>query len=194
MNENNEHAEENSILPDTEAADTITEADGDALSAAQLAGIDLISSIAIFCFGLYVFASGIYMCFFAVTGAQAWYYAPGVFPCFIGTVLMLVSVLLFLKKRRAGAAFGKTTADAPETEEKKRARGRLLLAIALFAVYVFVMIGRLHFLLSTFAYLAVTMIVFRKEDYPVWKLLLISAAATGAVYLFFGVIASVPLP
>ena len=164
------------------------------LSAAQLAKLDLISSIAIFCFGLFVFASGVYMCFFTVTGAKAWYYSPGFFPCFVGAILMLASLVMFVKKLRSGASFRKAGAEDEAADEKKRATYRLLLAIALFAVYVFVMIGRLPFLLSTFLYLAVTMIVFRKDNYPIWKLLLISAAATGAVYLFFGVIASVPLP
>jgi hypothetical protein len=161
---------------------------------ARLANMDLAGGVAVFCFGLFVFLSGVHMCFFAVTGAKVWYYSPGFFPCFIGAVLMLASLILVLGKRRAGARLGKgafTSADPPAA---RRGAWRLLLSVGLFALYVFVLIGTLPFVLATFLYLAVTMILFRRDGYPVWKLLLISAAAAGAVYLFFGVVASVPLP
>lgn len=159
-----------------------------------MARLDVISSIAVFCFGVFVFVCGLYMCFSAVTGAKVWYYSPGFFPCFIGAVLMIASIIMFLKKWREGGSFKNSAESSCDEAKKSLATPKLFLAIALFAVYVFVMIGRLPFVLATFAYLSVTMIVFRKDSYPVWKLLLISAAATGAVYLFFGVVASVPLP
>ncbi len=160
----------------------------------RLENIDLIGGIAFFCFGLFVFLSGIHMCFFALTGTKVWYYSPGVFPCFIGVVLMLVSLILVLRKLRAGARLGKRAFASDDPPAARRYALRLLLAMGLFALYVFVLIGNLPFVLATFLYLTVTMILFRQDKFPVWKLLLISAVVTGAVYLFFGVVASVPLP
>ena len=134
------------------------------------------------------------MCFFTASGAKVWYYSPGFFPLFIGAVLMFTSLLMGILKLRAGARLGKDAFRAEDADGGKKRRLRLLLAIALFAVYVFVLIGTVPFVPATFAYLAVTMIVFREKAYPIWKLLLISAVTTGAVYLVFAVLASVPLP
>ena len=150
--------------------------------------------IAIFCFGLFVFISGIYMCFFALTGTDVWFYSPGFFPCFIGVMLMLSSLFMAIKNLRAGARLGKDAVAAVKAGADPRRAVRLLTSIGLLAIYVFVLIGRVHFVLATFAYLAVSMIVFRKDGFAVWKLLLISAAATGVIYLVFAVIAAVPLP
>lgn len=159
----------------------------------RLASLDLVSGIAVFCFGLFVFLSGIHMCFFAVTGTKVWYYSPGFFPCFVGLILMLTALVMSVKKLRIGGRLSKTAFSAGEKQGRQETL-RLVLAIGLFAIYVFVLIGLVPFVLATFAFLAVTMILFRTDKYPIWKLMLISAAATGAVYLVFGVIASVPLP
>ena len=158
----------------------------------KLATLDLIVSVVVFLFGMFVFISGIYMCFFAVTGTDVWYYSPGLFPCFIGTILMLTSIVLFSKKNRNGARITKELFHI--SDEKSLEALRLILAVGLFVCYVFVLIGAIPFTLATFLYLSITMIVFRKPNYPIWKLLLISAVATGIIYLIFGVIASVPLP
>ena len=180
-------------MNDTEERTPRPEAENTAEDAQRLAGLDLAGSIAVFCFGGFVFFSGLHMCFFAATGTKVWYYSPGFFPCFVGAVLMLTSLLLTVQMLRRGARPGNIFRGAASAALRQE-RFRLLLAVGLFALYVFVLIGTLPFVLATFVYLAVTMILFRKAHYPVWKLLLISAIVTGAVYLFFGVIASVPLP
>ncbi len=63
----------------------------------KLRKADIITSIVIFLFGLYVFCSGIYMLFYAVTGTKIWYYSPGIYPVILGIILMMLSVMLFLK-------------------------------------------------------------------------------------------------
>lgn len=63
----------------------------------KLRKADIITSIVIFLFGLYVFCSEIYMLFYAVTGTKIWYYSPGIYPVILGIILMMLSVMLFLK-------------------------------------------------------------------------------------------------
>ena len=71
-------------------------------SGLSLNDMDVISSIVLFGFGLFSLISGIYICFFAVSGTNIWYYSPGFFPLFIGVVLILLSTILFIKKTAAG--------------------------------------------------------------------------------------------
>lgn len=154
---------------------------------------DLLSSLVLFCFACFVFISGLYMCFSAQTGTEVWYYSPGFFPLFIGAVLLILAILFFRKKYIAGGRLKHFTGIIRNSINTNKTL-RLCLAIGIFAFYVFVLIGRIHFLVATFIYLFVTMTVFRTENYAIWKIAIISASATGFVYLFFGIIASVPLP
>ena len=152
---------------------------------------DLISSIVIFLFGVFIVVSGVYMCFFASTGTKVWYYSPGFFPLFMGVVLVFLAVVLFIKKCRLGARFQRMNKSQTGIN---RSAIRLVLSIGLFAGYVFGLIGRIPFVIATFLYLVVTMILFRDRGFAIWKIILVSAITTGLVYLFFGVIAAVPLP
>ena len=155
---------------------------------------DLISSIIIFCFGLFVLITGVYIAFFAVSGTDVWYYSPGMFPMVVGFALIVLSVILFRKKRSEGARFVALSFSSIKTMIRSKKNIRLLLAITLFAVYVFGTLGRLPFVVATFLYLFVTMIVFRTEKYALWKIAVISLVTTSLIYFFFGVVASVPLP
>lgn len=155
-------------------------------------GAELISSLLLFCFGLFVLLSGLYMCFFAVTGTKVWYYSPGFFPAFVGCVLMLLSIVLLIKKLPAGG-FHMVNFRIFDTVDKVKFI-RLIVSVVMLAIYVFLLIGRLPFTIATFIYLASSMFVFRSKGFAIWKLLLISLVTTVLVYVFFGVVAGVPLP
>jgi cell division protein FtsW (lipid II flippase) len=156
--------------------------------------IDLICSILILAIGLYVAGSGLYIALFEANGTDVWYYSPGMFPIMIGACLMIFALLLFFKKRKEGARLKNIHFENLRALLKEKTTYRLLLAIALFSAYVFLLIGHIPFVAATFIYLAVTMIVFRRDGFPIWKLLLISAITTAFIYVFFGIIAAVPLP
>ena len=155
---------------------------------------DLISSIVVFGFGLFVFFTGFYIAFYAVNGTKVWYYSPGMFPMVVGFALVVFSIIMFVKKKREGASFTDFSFASIVQAVRTRKALRLALAILLFAVYVFGTIGRLPFVVATFLYLFVTMTVFRSEGYAIWKLLIISVVTTAIIYVFFGIIAAVPLP
>lgn len=155
---------------------------------------DLLSSIFICALGLFILITGIHISFFTNNGTDVWYYSPGLFPVFIGTVLVLLSIIMFVSKYKHGARICIVGMKSMLKAINSKASLRLFVSIALLAAYVFLAIGRLPFVVATFIYLAVTMMVFRKDNYAIWKILVISACATGMIYLFFGVIAAVPLP
>ena len=155
---------------------------------------DLVASVIVFAFGLYSFLSGLQMCFFAVTGTKVWYYSPGFLPAFIGLVLMILATIMFCKKYANGVRI--TNEDVHRTFQKLFSfrNWRLITAIVFLAIYVFLMIGRIPFAIATFLYLSVNFITFRTRNIAIWKLLLISAITTAAVYVFFGMVAAIPLP
>lgn len=177
--------------PETEAADKSGEAAERGRAADR---IDLISSIVLFCFGVFVFISGVYMSFVAVSSAEVWYYAPGMFPMFIGGVLCLLSIGLFIKKRKAGASFSRDEVRQAAGYFKSKAFLRLVAAVGFLAVYVFILLGRIPFFAATALYLAVNMIFFREKGFAVWKILVISLAVSAVLCLFFGKLAGIPLP
>ena len=157
------------------------------------ADYDILSSLVLLVFGIFVLANGIYISFFTNNGAKTWYYSPGFFPMFLGVILILLAFLLFVTKYTAGGRlrFVNIQFDISRNHVKLL---RLCLAVCLFAIYIFVLIGRIPFPGATFLYLSITMISFRPKGYPVWKIIVISAITSALVFLFFGKVASVPLP
>ena len=161
---------------------------------------DIISSIVIFIFGLYVLAHGIYMSFYAVTGTKVWYYSPGMYPIVLGSALMVLSVLLFLKNYAFSRHSDDNSMNGPESFEgfwggvhRSTAVLRLLISIIIFAVYIFVLFGNLPFILATFIYLSVTITVFRQNKFAIWKIIIVALFTSVTVYFLFGIIAAVPL-
>lgn len=156
---------------------------------------DMVSSIVITLFGLYVLISGIHM---SVVSQQmsdtAWYGTPGILPIIIGSVLITLSVIMFVSAYRKGERINRELLDRAIAYLKTKAFLRLAVAIGLLAIYIFVLFRLVPFVISTFLYLSANMIFFREKKYPIWKLLIISAVFTVALYLFFGKVAGVPLP
>jgi hypothetical protein len=109
-------------------------------------------------------------------------------------MLGLFSVMYFYRSwRRCGGVGAKDLASAAGFL-KSAYTVRLLLSIGLLAVYVFLLLGRIPFFAATILYLFVSMMVFRKKTFAVWKILLISSAITALITYGFGTLASIPLP
>ena len=156
---------------------------------------DLATSVVLMLFGIYVFVTGIRMSRTTMALADSpWYGTPGIFPIVIGGVLILLSAIMGGSLLKAGVRLDRTFLDAAISYLKDRAFIRLVAAIGFFAIYIFVLIGHINFLVSTFLYLFITMVFFREKGFAVWKLALISVAFTGLLYLIFGVLANIPFP
>jgi len=155
---------------------------------------DMISSIVIALFGLYVLFSGVHM---SVVSQQmsdtAWYGTPGILPIVIGFVLTLLSVVMLVSAYRKGERINKDLLNRAVVYLKSKAFLRIVVAIGLLAIYVFVLFPLVPFMVATFVYLAANMIFFREKDFAIWKIVLICAVFSVAIYLFFGKVAGVPL-
>lgn len=156
---------------------------------------DMISSVFIMLFGLYVLISGIYMSVVSQKMSDtAWYGTPGVLPIIIGTVLLTLSTIMFVSSYRKGERINIALYHSAVAYLKSNSFLRLVIVVGLLAIYVLVLFRLLPFMVSTFLYLSANMVFFRDKEYPIWKLLIICAVFTVALYLFFGQVAGVPLP
>lgn len=156
---------------------------------------DLYSSIVLFLISLYVFIEGVRMPVSVYTGSDgAWYGAPGGFPVIIGGILMILSVMLFAKSWRITGGFRKDDFQDMTAVLRSAYVKRLALITVLLAVYIFVLLGRVPFYVATFLFLFVTMLVFRRNGFAVWKLLVISVVIDALITYGFGTLAGIPLP
>lgn len=155
---------------------------------------DMISSIVIALFGLYVLISGIHMSVVSQKMSDsAWYGTPGILPIVIGAVLISLSIVMFVSGYRKGERINKELLNIAVSYLKSKAFLRIAVAIGLLAIYVFVLFPYLPFCIATALYLIATMTFFREEKYPIWKIIIISLVFTVILYLFFSKVAGVPL-
>ena len=155
---------------------------------------DMLSSVVIAVFGLYVALSGIKMSVVSQRMSDtAWYGTPGILPIVIGTVLTTLSIVMFISAYRKGERINRALLNSALAYLKSKAFLRLAVAVGLLGLYIFAMFPYLPFIVATAAYLIANMIFFRTENYPIWKIILISMVFTVGLYLFFGQVAGVPL-
>lgn len=146
-------------------------------------------------FGIFLIVFSLKMPTDELTSEPGMFYAaPGLFPLIAGVGIFALSLLLAIKylcqiKKEYGASAGKAAIAVD-----KKALLRLLTAAVLLALYVFVGLGRLPYYLSTFLYLSLTMLIFRKDKMPIWVLIVISVAASLLISYLFGTLARIPLP
>ena len=113
--------------------------------------------------------------------------------CSVG--LWLLDHLLFARADiyRKGERINRALLNSALAYLKSKAFLRLAVAVGLLGLYIFAMFPYLPFIVATAAYLIANMIFFRTENYPIWKIILISMVFTVGLYLFFGQVAGVPL-
>jgi hypothetical protein len=128
-----------------------------------------------------------------------WYESAGLFPKIIG-ILLLIFCLVYLCKNLRGVVLSAEDKKNIVAYLKSKVFLRLLTAIGLFVLYVFVLL-RIHFgdfelpyEAATFIYLFLNMVIFRTGKFAVWKIIVISAVVSVTVGLCFTYGAKMPLP
>lgn len=128
------------------------------------------------------------------------YASPGFMPTIIAAFLIVMAVTLLLQSvkgssvaercRQLGAALPRTL--------RSRTFWRAVIGLAIFAVYIFGMLGRLPFWLASFLVLFAILLYLNLEGKvqlkPVLKLLLIAVLSVAGIVLLFQVAFSVPMP
>ncbi len=130
----------------------------------------------------------------------AFYASPGFMPTIISAFLLVMSVVLFfdsLKGSSISERCRQLGAAVPATLHSK-VFWRAVIGLAIFAVYIFVLLGRLPFWLASFLVLLAILLYLNFEGKfqlkPVLRLVLIAALSVGGIVLLFQVAFSVPMP
>jgi len=151
---------------------------------------DFVIGVILTAFGIYVIVAALNMRVF-----QTILDAPGLFPFILGLILTLLGVLLLYSAFKLGALkqLKEMTAAGYRKEMVSRfAFQRVVVMTLLMIAYIFLLIGRLHFIAATFVYLAVTFFYLKASGKV---MVLVIAALTALIIGYsFRVFFGIPLP
>jgi len=125
-----------------------------------------------------------------------WYKSAGLFPMIITFFLAVCSVMLFRVAIKDGAKFDFLTKEKFQLLIKSKSFQVSVAIIGWLAMYIFILIPLLHYMIATFIFLTLFMLYF-EENRDLKKIiiiLIISICATAALTFGFGKLAQVPLP
>ena len=130
----------------------------------------------------------------------AFYASTGFMPTIIAGALIIMAITLFVNSIKGSSISERCRqlgAAVPATLHSK-VFWRAVIGLAIFAVYIFVLLGRLPFWLASFLVLLAILLYLNFEGKfqlkPVLKLILIAALSIGGIVLLFQVAFSVPMP
>ena len=143
---------------------------------------DFVSGLLIVLFGIYIIVDSLNMKVF-----NTFLDAPGFFPVIVGGVLIVLGgILSFIGFKLGGAAelkevlngeFLKQFITGDETV-------RVLILIAMMVIYIWGLLGRMHFIISTSIYLAANFL-YLKAVKQWWLSILIAVITSAVVYYAF---------
>lgn len=152
--------------------------------------LDFITSICLFLVSVYIVVDS-WMMINSVGGPV--YSSPGLLPIIIGSMLMLCTIVLFIKSvknvgfsgnlRAISEWFGPFFKDADVRS--------MFTGILIIAVYCFVLVPRLPFLLSSVIFMVFLMKVLNAGSYL--KIILTAVSVSISLYVLFEILFKVPL-
>ena len=134
-----------------------------------------------------------------------WYTSPALMPLFIGAIVGILSILLIIKNKTNFIEYLKNNKNNSKVRDQISIKDaimhyrenqliRFVITLVLLILYIFVFIGRMPFVLATFLYLVLNMIIFREKGFAIWKLVIISIVMSVLINYGFGIVAKIPLP
>jgi hypothetical protein len=118
--------------------------------------------------------------------------APGIMPALVSAILIILGILLIVGALKEGAKLTKEDLSKVKTWFGTVESKNTMIMFAIIVVYIFGLLGRLPYIVSTFIFLAAFMFIFKAAS---WKWVLFIAALTSIAIAFaFGNIVMIPLP
>ncbi len=141
---------------------------------------DFASGILIALFGILIIVDSLHMKVF-----NTFLDAPGFFPVIVGAVIIVLGgVLAFIGFKLGGlqelkeVMNGKSLKEAVTSDETVR----VLILIAMMVIYIWGLLGRIHFILSTSIYLTANFLYLKASKY--WWLSIIIAVVTSVIVYY----------
>jgi len=151
---------------------------------------DLIMGVMLILFGGYLICASLSMKVY-----KTFLDAPGFFPLLLGIIFIVLGTMMVVSAiRRKGYAQIKqifTRNNFTKIFKSIRFR-RVMILITLMVIYIFILIGRVHFTLATAIYLFLTL--FYLKSTTIIKIVLISIITSLAISGVFTIFFHIPLP
>lgn len=166
------------------------------MNKASLRRADLVTSIFLLIVAIVGFAMSFQYMQDTLSRNTEWYKSAGLFPMIITFFLFVCSLLLLKIALKDGAKFDFFTNEKFSGLIKSKSFQVSVAIIGWLAMYIFVLIPFLHYMIATFIFLTLFMLYF-EENRDLKKIiiiLIISIFATAALTFGFGNLAQVPLP
>jgi hypothetical protein len=157
--------------------------------------VDFVSAVVFIALSIYILASSVL--YFQDANARfrlAFHNSPGLFPFMVGTGLLICSVMLLIRSLK-GASLNDNISKAAEgavSFVKSPVAKRAAIGIVWMALYVYVLLPQLGFVIATLAYLIVFMLYLRATS--IVNIVVISGLTVGITYVVFAMFFRVILP
>jgi len=123
---------------------------------------------------------------------EAFLTSPGLMPLFLTVMLIILGLVLIIGAIKEVGGLNKEDLAVFKNWLKSMDTKRSFIMLSFIIIYVFVFLGRLPYIVSTFIFLTVFMLYVKASD---WKrVLVISTLATVIIAYAFGTLAMIPLP
>lgn len=167
-----------------------------ASAVADLRRHDLLVAIIVWCIALATFVESWHLTFGlelpGIEADKAWLVAPGVFPLVLSAGLLIMFAIVFWVSLKEGNFDGYFSSSRLVEFLSDRESLALLTQISLLCLFVFGLLGRVHFFAAAAIYLFTSMFAARAAR---WYLLVVIATAFSATVTYlFGVVMKIPLP
>jgi len=151
---------------------------------------DLVMGVLLFAFGIFLIVESLGMKVY-----NTFLDAPGFFPLILGIIFSAFGLVMFIGSLRGGsvAAAKNTFTKATLTTLFLNPQSKRVVILSFFmVVYIFGLIGRVHFAIATFLYLFVTF--FYLKSTTLVKNIIISAISALVISAVFQYVFKIPLP
>lgn len=143
---------------------------------------DLVSGILLVLFGVYIVVDALGMKVY-----NTFIDAPGFFPTIVGAIIALLGgILAFIGFKLGGAGELREVLNGPFLKQfiTSDSTVRVVVLIAMMVVYIWVLLGRMHFIIATSIYL-IANFLYLKANKHWWMSIIIAVATAVIVYYAF---------
>lgn len=143
---------------------------------------DMVSGILLVIFGVYIVIDALGMKIY-----NTFIDAPGFFPTIVGAVIAILGgILAFIGFKVGGVAELKEVLNAKFLKDFITNDGtvRVLILVGMMVIYIWVLLGRMHFIISTSIYLIANFLYLRATK-QWWLSIIIAVASSAIVYYAF---------
>ena len=143
---------------------------------------DMVSGFLLVLFGIYIIVDSLNMKIF-----NTFLDAPGFFPTIVGAVIaVLGAIVAFIGFRLGGMKELKEVCNGEFLKKFITSDGtvRVVILIAMMVIYIWVLLGRIHFIIATSIYL-IANFLYLKATKQWWLSIIIAVATSAIVYYAF---------